>query len=406
MQRVKQRSWVYAATAAACVVMLAGADWRQFRGNDGTGSTVDDNVPVHFSENENIAWKAELEGRGLSGPIVIGDRVVVTCSSGPRQDRLHVLCFSTADGRSLWERQFWATGRTQTHNKTCVAAPTPASDGERIFAFFSSNDMACLDLDGNLLWFRGLTHDFPNASNSLGMASSLCVVGETVIAQVENDAESFATGLDVRTGEPRWKIDRPRRANWVSPVVLKSRSDKGGDLVLLQSSRGLAAVDPRTGQVAWSFDDGASTISSATVLDDLVFIPANGITAVRVRDNNAGFEQLWQERKLSPSTASPIVLDGRIYSVNRAGVVLGADVRTGELADPLRLKGPFSASPVAAGGHLYFVNEDGLVQVVRVGETLEIVAENPLGETILGTPAIADGALYLRSDDHLWKIAR
>ena len=90
-----------------------------------------------------------------------------------------------------------ATGRTMSHNKTCVAANTPCSDGDRVFALFSSNDLFAFDLDGNLLWLRGLTFDYPNASNSLGMAQSPVVIDGTLVVQSENDSESFAAGLDV-----------------------------------------------------------------------------------------------------------------------------------------------------------------------------------------------------------------
>ena len=199
---------------------ITARDWRQFRGNDTTGVSEEASLPVKWSATENIAWKAALPGRGLSSPIIVGDRVFVTCSSGFRQDRLHVLCFSAADGSKIWERQFTATGRTMSHPKTCNAAPTPTSDGQRIFALYSSNDLVCLDLDGNLLWYRGLTFDHPNVSNSLGMASSPVVVGETLVAQVENDSESLATGVDAVTGLSRWTITRPKRANWTSAAVL------------------------------------------------------------------------------------------------------------------------------------------------------------------------------------------
>ncbi|MFG0334936.1 MAG: PQQ-binding-like beta-propeller repeat protein, partial [Maioricimonas sp. JB049] len=186
--------------------ITARADWRQFRGNDTTG-IADSAAPISWNETQNIAWKADLSGRGLSSPIVVGDRVVVTCSSGYRQERLHVVCFAADDGSTLWERQFWATGRTGTHTKTCVAAPTPASDGKRIFASWSSNDVVCLDLNGNLIWYRGLGHDFPNANNSLGMSSSPVIAGDTLVVMVENDAESLTTGLDPGTGQSRGGVD-------------------------------------------------------------------------------------------------------------------------------------------------------------------------------------------------------
>ncbi|NRB74091.1 MAG: PQQ-binding-like beta-propeller repeat protein, partial [Verrucomicrobiales bacterium] len=150
----------------------AQADWLNFRGPNASGYDPDAaGVPAELSD-ATLAWKVSLPGRGLGSAITVGDKVFVTAASGPDQKQLHVLCFNAANGSPVWERRFWTTGRTMSHKKTCVAAPTPASDGERIYAFYSSNDVICLDLDGNLLWLRGLTLDYPNASNSLGMSSS------------------------------------------------------------------------------------------------------------------------------------------------------------------------------------------------------------------------------------------
>ena len=387
-----------------CVAFLTGADWRQFRGNDVSGVAQDASIPSSFSSDENVAWKVELPGRGLSGPIVVGDRVYVTASSGFRQDRLHVLCFDRKSGDKLFERQFLATGRTMCHPKMCVATPTPASDGKRIFAFYSSNDVACLDLDGTLLWYRGLTHDYPNASNSLGMASSPIVIDDTLIVQVENDAESFAVGLDVETGKSRWKKERPKRANWTSPTFFTDK-ESGKSLALLQSSAGVEAVEPKTGERAWNFGDGASTIPSSVVSGGSILIPSNGLTVLRP-GTGAEPEQIWNDNRLSPGTASPLVVDGKVYVVNRAGVLQAADVTTGSLLWRLRLKGPFSSTPVAAGTKLVFFNEKGTAQIVDAsGEEGEIIGEGDLGETILATPAVSGSDLFVRSDKHLWKIS-
>lgn len=387
-----------------CVTFLSGADWRQFRGNDVSGVALDASVPSSFSDQENVAWKTDLPGRGLSGPIVVGDRVYVTASSGFRQDRLHVICFDRESGEQVFERQFWATGRTMCHPKMCVATPTPASDGERIFAFYSSNDVACLDLDGNLLWFRGLTYDYPNASNSLGMSSSPVVVDGTLIVQVENDAESFAVGLNVATGKSRWKKERPKRANWTSPTFITD-SESGKSLALLQSSAGVEAVDPMTGKRVWNFSDGASTIPSSVVSGGSILIPSNGLTVLRPVDGREP-EQLWNNNRLTPSTASPLVLDGKVFVVNRAGVLQAADVTTGSLLWRVRLKGPFSSTPVAAGKKLVFFNEKGTAQIVDVsGDEGQIVGEGDLGETILATPAVSGKDLFVRSDGHLWRIS-
>jgi outer membrane protein assembly factor BamB len=391
--------------ALACVCWLTGADWLQFRGADTTSTSADQHVPLSWTENENLAWKVDLPGRGLSGPIVIGDRVVLTASSGYRQDRLHVLCFAAKSGKKLWERQFWATGRTMCHPKMCVATPTPASDGQRIFAFYSSNDVICLDLDGNLEWFRGLGHDYPNASNSLGMSSSPVVLGETVVLQLENDSDSFAVGLATADGVERWKIERPKLSNWTSPAVFRGKT-RADDAVLLQSAKGVTAYEPATGKEIWKFNQGSSTIPSTTVGGELVFVPSGGLTALRFYPGNPSPQIAWQQSKLGPGTASPLVYQGRVFTVNNAGVISCADVNDGKLAWQLRLDGTFTSSPLVAGGHLYFINEAGLAQVVKPGaDSGEIVGTSEFGETILATPAAAGGALYVRSDAHLWKIA-
>jgi outer membrane protein assembly factor BamB len=385
-------------------VHFASADWPQFRGPQGNGISRDTGVPAKLDAG-NIAWTADLPGRGLSSPIIIGDRVFVTCSSGPKQDRLHVICFNAKDGTKRWERQFWATGRTMSHEKTCVAAPTPASDGERIFALFSSNDLLCLDLDGNLLWLRGLTRDYPNASNSLGMSSSLTATDGVLIAMIENDSESFTAGLDALTGVNRWKLARPKMANWTSPMLLAAAG--APTQVLLQSSKGLAAVEPRSGRVLWNYSDGASTIPSATVSDGVVFVPSQGITALEPAADGNTPKQLWRSGQLRPATASPVVLNRRVFTLNDAGVLSCGDATNGTRLWQLRLKGPFSATPVAAGALLYCVNEKGLLQVVDTTAPEGAVnSEVDLGKTILGTPAIAHGAIYVRSDGKLWKLGK
>ena len=389
---------LFACLATAC---FTGADWLQFRGNDANGVAAS---PVDPALVDKVAWKAPLPGRGLSGPTVVGNQVVLSCSSGFNDDRLHVLSFDADTGEQQWSRQFWATGRTQCHKKMCVATPQVASDGERLFAFYSSNDLICLDLAGNLLWYRGLGLDFPNASNSLGMSSSPVLSGDTVIVQVESDAEAFSMGLDVATGVTRWKIDRPRGSNWTSPAILR-KAEKGRDLVLLQSGKGLAAVRPDTGETVWEYEEGASRIPSSLAEGGLIFLPAGGLTALRPVPGGSTPELLWQDNRFSPSTASPVAIGGRVYVSNRAGVVSAVNATTGNLDWRVRLTGPFTATPIAAGDYLYFVSEKGMLQVVEAGkEKGSIAVEFDLQETILGTPAVVDGALYVRSDAHLWKL--
>ena len=195
----------------------------------------------------NIAWKIPLPGRGLSSPIVIGNRVFLTASSTTDQSRLHVICANKDNGEIEWERQFWATGRTICHEKTCVAAPTPVSDGKNIYALYSSNDLICLDLDGNLKWIRGLMQDYPNASNSLGLASSPIIVDGTLIVQIENDSDSFVSGINLKDGSNIWKLARTKKANWTSPIRLNDKE------VAVQGSEGITCVSAKSGTVPVSY---------------------------------------------------------------------------------------------------------------------------------------------------------
>lgn len=376
-----------------CLSSFAHADWLQFRGPKAAAVSTEAKAP---GDDLKVAWSADLPGRGLSAPIVVGDRVFVTCSSGPGQETLHVFCFNAADGSKRWERVMRTTGRTMTHPKTSVAANTPCSDGDHIFALFSSNDLFAFDLDGKLLWLRGLTYDYANASNSLGMSQSPVVVDGTLVVQSENDSESFVAGLDVATGRNKWKLERPKAANWTSATVWKN-------VVALQSSKGILAVEPATGKTVWDYSDGASTIPSSVGTGEALYAVSHGITALA--PEKGAVTQLWRNEKLNPGTASPLVLGDSIYVVNGAGVLIKASLKNGDEAWKLRLKGPFSGSPVAAGKRIYAVNERGIFQVIDPeAPEGKVLKEIELKETVLTTPAISGGAVYLRSDAKLWKL--
>ncbi len=397
-----------AAVAGVFVLAARAADWPQFRGPDSRSVSDSAQPPAQWSDSDgqNVAWKVKLPGRGPSSPIVVGSRVFVTASSGVNQDRLHVLCFDAADGSQLWERQFWATGRTLTHPSSANAAPTPASDGNLIFAFFSSNDLACLDLDGNLKWFRGLAHDYPAAGNDVGMSSSPVVADDVVIAQVECQGDSFATAVDKLTGEPRWKIPRPKDASWSSPVLLRGSKPKD-TLVLLQSPKHLTAHRVDTGQQAWAYEVACDAISSPTVADQTIYVASKGVTALKP-GSGAEPEILWNSQNLQPGAASVVVGDGRLLAINRAGVLTCASADDGKVLWRTRLDGEFWGTPVLAGNRLYAVSKKGLGQVVEIaddGEQGKLIGTGQFNGEIQSSPALAGGALYIRSDGHLWKIA-
>ncbi|HEX5273293.1 MAG TPA: PQQ-binding-like beta-propeller repeat protein [Gemmataceae bacterium] len=384
--------------------LALGADWRQFRGTDSTGH-ADGGAPSELGADKNVAWKAALPGRGLSSPIVVGGRVFLTASGGPKQDRLQVLALDAKSGKQLWQRTFWATGPTDSHPKTSMAAPTPVSDGKRVVALFATGDIAALNPDGDVLWLRNLYEENPGATDGRGLASSPLLVAGTVVVHVETQNTSFAAGIDPETGRNRWRVERPREPNWTSPIAVPGADGK--PLVLLQGASRLSALDPATGKEVWSLSRPSDPIASSVLSGKVLYVPGEkGLAALELQ-GNAAPKLLWEQPKLSPATASPVVLSGRVYSLRQGGILVAGDLKTGEVVGQLRLKGPFSASLVTAGGLLYCVNESGQAQVVRPDDKDgQVVARGDLGETVLGTPAIADGALYLRGEKHLWKIAR
>jgi outer membrane protein assembly factor BamB len=193
-------------------------------------------------------------------------------------------------------------------------------------------------------------------------------------------------------------------ANWSSPIVLPGPAD-AHPVVVLQSGDGLCAVDAAAGSEVWRYAEGAATIPSSALGDEVLVVPSHGLTALKPGAPGLAPARLWRAAQIRPDTASPIVLGDRVYVVNAAGVLNCGDLATGQRLWQVRLKGPFSSSPVAAGSFLCLFNEKGLGQMVDLSKSEgEVIAELDLGQTILASPAIAGGALYLRSDATLWKI--
>ena len=155
----------------------------------------------------------------------------------------------------------------------------------------------------------------------------------------------------------------------------------------------------------WNYEEGASTIPSSAVAGDILYAPSSGITAIQPAGN--AVQKRWRNEQVRPKTASPVAAAGRIY-FPEGGVLTALNAENGERLWKTRVQGDYSASPVIANGHLYLVNEAGTVQIIPLDPAIAepgIVSELPLAETVLCTPAISGGAIYVRSDGHLWKLA-
>jgi outer membrane protein assembly factor BamB len=384
---------------------LPGGDWPQFRGPNGSGVSLETGLPVEWGQDRNIHWKAPLPGQGHSNPVIAGGKVFVTASSDFQERRLHVLCLDQADGKQLWHRQFQATGSTLCHPKSNMAAPTPVTDGKAVYALFGTGDLAALDADGNLLWYRSLARDYPSRGNVNGLAASPVLWKDVLILPMDNLGDSFLAGVDVKTGKNLWKQARPRDHNWASPLLVP-RGDEAQ--VVMSAISGLSAYDARSGKELWTCaGNGFSNTTSTPILGDgLILVPNGNLVAVQPGTEKACPRMVWQASKLRPNISSPLYYEKRVYTLNPPNVLVCADATDGKVLWQQRLEGgTYWSSPVAADGKIYAVNNAGTTTVVQLGDEPRILARNALDDPILATPAIAGGCIFLRSDRYVYCVS-
>lgn len=382
------------------VPLIMGTDWPQFRGPGGLSASSGEKVPVEFDDTKNIGWKTDLPAKGASSPIVVGDKVIVTCSGGNDQEQLYTVCLDAESGKINWTQKYWATGRTLVHPLSANAAPTPASDGKYAYSFFSSNDLACTDLDGNLIWYRALGMDYPKAGNDVGMSASPVVKDGVVVVVVESQGASFAMGLDTKSGKTIWTNDRKKAASWTSPMLFTAQN--GSTKVAVQSSDRLSIIDLKTGEVVKEFEGEGNVIPSPSVAGGVMLAPINGITAYAMDSSDP--KELWSSDQIKTSTSSVIIHDDKLYTMNR-GVVASYDMKDGKQISKARVGGNYWSTPVIVGNHMYAFAQDGTGYVVSLGDEMEVVHKHQFkDEVMLGSPAISNGAMFIRSDKSIWKI--
>ncbi|HEY1190167.1 MAG TPA: PQQ-binding-like beta-propeller repeat protein [Gemmata sp.] len=393
-----------ASLASALALPLTAADWAQFKGPNATGVSPEKNLPTEWSKDKGIAWQAKLPARGVSSPVVANGRVYVTCSSGTRDDRLHVLAFDANTGKQLWHRQLQATGGTAAHPKSCMAANTPVADESGVYALFATGDLAAFDADGTLRWYRSLVGDYPTITNQVGMAASPVLVKDRLIVPMDNAGESFLAAVDTKYGKNVWKTERPRDINWTTPLV---RIVGTTTEVLFDAPSGLAAYDATSGEKRWSSKLSKGSIPTGTLVGDTLYLPTGGVSAFKLGEKGLSAKAEWAAKDVQPGMPSPLVYSGRVYAVSGQGIFSCADAKTGKTLYKERLKGAFSASPVAADGKVYALNETGVCAVIDgKADGFEVLATNDLGGETLGTPAIAGGRIFIRSDKALYAIGK
>jgi outer membrane protein assembly factor BamB len=384
--------------------LAAAGDWPQFRGPGGSGVSDETGLPTTWSPTDNVRWKADLPGRSVASPVVFGKKVFISAASGPRMDRLHALCLDAETGKTLWHRQFTATGSTACHPKSSMAAPTPCVNADGVYFLFATADLAAFDHDGNLRWYRSLVGDYPEISNQVGMAASPILWKDFLIVPMDTVGESFLAAVDTKYGKNVWKVERPKDINWVTPT-LRTTGDKAE--IIFSTNKDTRAYDAATGKKSWSVPSPGASVPTAVVAGDRVVLPVSGGTSVLKPDGDA-MAEAWKAPKLATGYTSPLVYQDRVYGIGRAGTLLCYDLQTGKEIWSERIgkgKGQFWASPVAADGMVFAFDDAGICTVLQAGDKARVLATNDLKAEIMGTPAIAGKALFIPTTKGLYCIA-
>ncbi len=383
-------------------------NWPGWRGPDGTGVSPEKDFPVEWSATKNVRWKAPLEGAGVSAPVVWGDRVFLTASDGRLNDRLHVLCYRRSDGELLWHTKLFGSAQPEgLFPPGGMAVPTPATDGQRLFALFGTGDLACLDLDGKPVWVRSLAQDYGPFRNRWGMAASPLLAGDGLVVQVDHAGPSYLLCVDAATGATRWRTLRDAFVNWTSPVLA---TVKGRKQVIAAGTTKVQGYDLDDGKELWSVTGlQVQCIPTPVVEGDLLFAVSGRdhyTLAVRLDGERGDLTKshvAWKVRSGGAYVVSPLCLGGRYYYVEDNGFANCLEAATGAKLWRERLGGgKYQASPVAGADKLYFASTEGLVTVVKAGTSYEELARNELGEGIVASPALSDGQIFLRGERHLF----
>jgi outer membrane protein assembly factor BamB len=387
----------------------SAANWPGWRGPYHDGVSPEKGLPTRWSATENVRWQAELPGAGVSAPVVWGEHVFVTASDGRLGDRLHLLCFHRASGKELWHLRFFGSAVSEGQFAPGgMAVPTPATDGERIYALFGTGDLVCVDTAGRPVWVRSLAQEYGPFRNRWGMSASPTLCGALLVVQVDHPAGSYLLGVEAATGANRWRTRRDASVNWCSPVPIRV----GERLQIVAAGtyalRGYAAD---TGEELWSLQGlQMQCIPTPVASGDRLFAAGgrnSSVLSVRLADAHGDRMQAhlaWTARS-GTNIPSPLVLNGLVYCVEDGGFANCFQADGGERVWRERLGGgKYSASPVAGDGKVYFASQSGRVTVIRAGSKFEVLARNDVGEAVVASPALSQGSLFLRGDRHLYCI--
>ncbi|MBI3423704.1 MAG: PQQ-binding-like beta-propeller repeat protein [Acidobacteria bacterium] len=428
----------------------AQAHWAQWRGPFFNGMAATD-APTQWSDKQNIKWKAAIPGRGHSTPVIWGDKIFLTTAiptnaatptttppnpgpSGPPpgggrpggggvgagvEHKLIVMALDRKTGKVLWQQSpKTATPHEGYHAMYgSFASNSPVTDGKNVWAFFGSRGLYCYDLNGKLIWEKDFGVQM-KMRLQFGEGGAPALDGNTLVLLFDHDGKdaggSFLVALDKTTGKELWRTAREEGSDWTSPLIFEHAGRKQ---VAVSATRKVRSYDLANGKLIWECGGlGINVIPQPIYHDGVVYVMSGYVNpkllAIRLGkdgDLTGTEEVLWNQTRGLSYTASPVLHEGKLYTLTDNGMFSAFNAKTGEpYYHQQRLPKPynFKASPVGANGKLYLASEDGDVIVLKLGEKYEVLATNTLADQVfISSPIIVDGELFLRSQNQLFCIS-
>ena len=392
-------------------MLLSGGDWPEFRGPTAQGHVMNANLPLEFGPKKNLKWKVAVPGQGWSSPVIVGNRIYLT-SAITKNGKLSLsaLCLNTTEGRIIWQQPvFHVAGKApRMHRKNSQASPTPIVSDKRVYIHFGHMGTACLDLTGKVIW-KNESIKYPPVH---GNGGSPALVNGKLIFSCDGSKDPFIIALNSQNGEQVWRTKRTANAkkkfSFCTPLVVDTAD---GKQVILPGSSMIGAYNPDTGAEIWkvTYGDGYSVVPRPVTAHGMVYFSSgfDKATALAVKLGGRGdvteSHLAWRIIKGAPHTPSMLAVGDELYMVSDGGIGSCVDARTGKVHWQERLGGSYSSSPIVSKGRIYYTNETGVVKVVKATKKFELLVTNELGERTLASPAVADNALFYRTEKHLWR---
>lgn len=407
------------------VVMLlltaANADnWPQWRGPALNGVSNEKNLPSRWTIEENVAWKLAMPGWSGSTPVIWRDRIFLNVAE---DNDLYLWCVDKAKGALLWKKLLG--GGNVKMRKQNMSSPSPVTDGTAVYIMTGTGIIKGFDFNGKELWSRDIQKDYGQFGLNWGYASSPLLHENALYVQVlhgmKTDDPSYVLRIDKKTGKTVWKIERPTNAirespdSYTTPALL--RYGKNLELVITGGDC-VTGHDLATGKEVWRAnglnpDNNPSyrIVASPVIFNEIIYAPTRVKPLLALRAGGRGdissSHLIWSTLN-GPDVPTPVTDGKYFYVVNDRGIMWCLDAKTGaEIYGQQRIKpGTYSSSPVLADGKIYVTNEEGLTTVVKAGPQFEVLAENPLNDYCLSSPAISDGRIFIRTAANLYCIGK